>query len=357
MSLSSLLQNLIDKYSISTSKKNFYVFSLPIIFALVILFRVFLFEIYAIPSPSMRETLWEGDKILVSKLSIGARIPRSIRDIPWINLFYLLNNNSEENTNEDWWETKRLNGIKKIERNDLLVFNHVNNTSKYFIKRCVALPDDTIYIKDAIVFIDGEKSNFPGNVKLQYNLWFNDREKTIDFLNYQDLKYYPSYDVFHDSFFQICMTCDQAQLLSSQAFVDSLKTKTKQLDSVPISFPWNDQYPWTTENFGPLVIPKKGMKITLNQNNLILYKKLIRRFDCGEGCFQDIKNKVELNDTLEYTFRMNYYFVMGDNRYNSSDSRFWGFLPESHVIGHAVMVLFSTDIKERGLSRILKPLK
>lgn len=287
----------------------------------------------------MEDTLFPDDKIVVSKLKFGPRIPRSFAEIPWINL--IVHNGKQSEKNKKWWNTKRLTGTKTIERNDLLVFNHVNNSSKNFIKRCVALPGDTIHIKDGIVMIDGKELDFPIKSKLYYKVWYNDREKAFNYFKANGLKYYSS-NICNSSkkrCVEISIAYDQYRLLNSQDFVDSLKVKNVLPDSVPKSFPWNKKYLWTTENFGPLVIPQKNMKISLNANNIALYQKLIRRFDCGEECFQDIKNEIELNDSIEYTFRLNYYFMMGDNRFNSSDSRFWGFLPESHIIGNVVLIL------------------
>ncbi len=334
--------------------KMYYLVGFVFIFSLAIAIRVFLFEIYTIPSSSMENTLFPGDKIMVSKIKYGPRMPKSPFEIPWVNLFFFLNDKARERMDEDWWEKRRLDGTKKIERNDVLVFNHVDNYNEHYIKRCIGLPWDTLRIINGEVLINGREMNPPGKVRLRYIVWYNDRQRTIDLLDDLGLNYFRSFKTPGKKSLEIGMTYDEVELMERAPFVDSLSIITSAPDTVSKAFPWNNQYLWTAENYGPLAIPYKGLHVTLDPDNVILYRKSIRKFDCGKDCFEELEKEVKEKGSVEYTFEQDYFFMMGDNRYNSNDSRFWGLVPEDHIIGNAVMVLFSTDMKNKGLARTLK---
>ncbi|MCG8306367.1 MAG: signal peptidase I [Cytophagales bacterium] len=342
---------ILSKSALLLKIKMYYPAGFILIFAIAIAVRVFLAEIYTIPSSSMENTLLPGDKILVSKLKYGPRMPRSPFEIPWINLFFYLNNKARERMDEHWWEGKRLSGTNAVEYNDILVFNHVDHIHDHFIKRCIGLPGDTLLIRNGEVQLNGRISDFPGKVRLRFEIWYKDRDKTVDFLDDLGLNYFRSFRRSGPKRLEVSMTCNQAGVLESAAFVDSLSILTTPSDTVAKAFPWHNNYLWTADNYGPLVIPKKGMKVVLDNNNMILYRKVLRKFDCGPDYFRRIEKTIREKGSLEYGFSKNYYFVMGDNRHNSNDSRIWGLLPEDHVIGNASMVLFSTNLKNSGLAR------
>lgn len=330
---------------------------LALVFMFAVAIRIFLVEIYTIPSSSMENTLFSGDKVLVSKLKYGPRMPNSPFDIPWINILFYLNGNARERINETWWENKRLNGIYKVERQDVLVFNHVDNKKDHFIKRCIGLPGDTLEIKNGKEYINKSTSPQLESVKSRYELWYNDRKEAIGFLDSQGIDYYEILKINRTKSLQVTLSPDQILKLENTPSIDSITLYINSIDKVPTVFPWSEKYHWTAENFGPVVIPRLGMKVILNKTNIDLYRKAIRKFDGNKELMNKIDSLILKEGKMEYVFLKNYYFLMGDNRSYSNDSRFWGFVPEDNIIGNVVVVLFSTDIKNTGLSRVLKEIE
>lgn len=337
--------------------KIYYVSMLALVFMFAVAIRIFLVEIYTIPSSSMENTLFSGDKVLVSKLKYGPRMPNSPFDIPWINILFYLNGNARERINETWWENKRLNGIYKVERQDVLVFNHVDNKKDHFIKRCIGLPGDTLEIKNGKEYINKSTSPQLESVKSRYELWYNDRKEAIGFLDSQGIDYYEILKINRTKSLQVTLSPDQILKLENTPSIDSITLYINSIDKVPTVFPWSEKYHWTAENFGPVVIPRLGMKVILNKTNIDLYRKAIRKFDGNKELMNKIDSLILKEGKMEYVFLKNYYFLMGDNRSYSNDSRFWGFVPEDNIIGNVVVVLFSTDIKNTGLSRVLKEIE
>jgi len=337
--------------------KIYYLVVFLAVFVLSITIRVFIFEIYSIPSSSMENALFPGDKIIVSKLKYGPKMPASPFEIPWVNLFFYLNADARERLDESWWDGKRLNGINKVERHDVLVFKFPDNKKDHFIKRCIALPGDTLLIRNGVVFINGEKTEFPHNVKLRYSVWYNNRKKALNVMDSLLVNFYPSFARTKGRTLETTLNSDQVLSLENSLYIDSLTIAIPPQDTVSKAFPWDRHFLWTPENFGPLVIPGKGMKMTLDQNNFALHRKVIEKFDCEKDSFEEIETLISTGGSTEYTFRNNYYFMMGDNRYGSNDSRFWGMVPEDNIVGNATIVLFSSDLKEKGLSRIFKKIE
>lgn len=242
--------------------------------------RIFIFQIFKIPTASMNNTLKEGDYILVNKLAYGTRIPITPLSLPigntyidWIQIPYL-----------------RIPGYTDVAYNDIIVFNFpleedspVDHRQEY-VKRCIGLPGDTIQIIEGVVFVNSKKITESENI-----LFLLDAQK-------------------------------KRLLIDSSVYS-------------PAVFPNSSEIKWNADNFGSLYIPKKNETIALTKNNIILYKRVIEKH---ENNTLKLKNdSVFINDQFckSYTFKMDYYFSLGDNRYNSIDSRFWGFVPENHLIG------------------------
>ncbi len=256
-----------------------------LIFVIAISFRLFFIELYSIPSGSMEDTLLPGDKVLVNKLAYGPKLPASPYDIPWVNLgWYFL---AEKNTNPDsvYWKYHRLKGFSEIKHGDVMVFSHPlwGGRNNYFVKRCIALPGDTLQI-------------IKGRIKI--NAGFLDKQPTIKMI-----------PVVYDSTHTV--------------------------------YPYHPNIRWSVDDYGPLVVPYKGMQIRLTKKALQVYYNVIKDH---EPVNADWKNEVFRNNekTAElYIFQNNYYFMLGDNRHNSNDSRYWGFLPEEDINGKAMFVLFN----------------
>ena len=316
--------------------------------------RIFLIEIYAIPSGSMADTLLPGDKVLVSKLNYGARLPRSPFEIPWVNLGFYLNKKARSRLDSVWYKYHRIKGFSKVERGDVIVFNKPLNREIFLIKRCIGLPGDTLQIINGEVFCNHKKMKEAASVKLKYNIRFNNLQRFTclsDSLHLHKLIVcYKRRSTTH----RVLLTTEQFQTLKNADCIDTLYISIATPDSVLQTFPHNNSFPWSPENFGSIIIPEKGMQIKLTERNFLLYKSIINSY---EGKNLSCKNgEVYNNETAvkQYSFGQNYYFTMGDNRHNSLDSRSWGFVPEEEIVGKAVIILFSKEYGGLRWNRFLK---
>lgn len=303
-----------------------------------ILLRVFFFQIMQIPSSSMRMTFCEGDYIVVNKLALGARFPMTPLTSPfgsgrafldWIRLPYM-----------------RLPGYTRVCRNDVLVFN-LPTEDEYpvdlrtpYIKRCVALPGDSFCIKEGRLWLNGKFMSDPEGVEYNYRITLPEGSGTYDhLLSEVDEKPERSADGSHCS---LIMTPELAgALIKSNTILSAERITENEKKSDPQFFPHDFRMKWNGDNVGPLKIPKKGDSVRINTENLSLYKRLIENY---EGSSIDTKSdSVFINHKYArfYRFKQDYYYTIGDNRSNSIDSRFWGFLPESHLIGRVSFVLYS----------------
>ena len=368
---------------ISSLYRNIYEWGNAIVFATVVatLIHIFFFQMYVIPSSSMEKSLLVGDYLYVSKVTYGPQMPNTPVAFPFVHHTMPFSQTKKSFSEAIKLPYKRLKGLRQIERNDVVVFNFpagdtvlVENQAvtyydvlrdyqeqygkqkgrellekqynivyrpvdkrENYIKRCVALPGDSIKIVDGELFINGKVQDKV--VEKQYCYSINTSEPlsqyAIDELGITEIS------GSGNNYFSPLTD----QMVERLLKMKNVKSVTRYI-ATDESFPHDPHYKWTADNMGSLWIPKKGATITLTQENLPLYERII---DVYEDNDLEVKNgEIFINEEKaeSYTFKMDYYWMMGDNRHNSADSRYWGFVPEDHIVGKASFIWMSAD--QRG---------
>ncbi len=353
-----------------------------IIYALVLVYFLFLFvgQNYQIPSSSLEKSLLTGDFLWVNKVTYGPRVPQTPLHFPLAqNTLPFFNCKSY--IEHPQLEYKRLKGLRNVERMDIVVFNFpagdtvalkctnpdyytlcqergrdvVRNNKEVFgdiiyrpvdrrdnyVKRCLGLPGETLQIKDGIVYINGKAVPQPKNVQYLYYVETDGTPITDEL--YDELGI--SMDDRHGSGnqYMLLLTGDMKKTLESKPWVTFIQRIQPDASESVFTYPVGTDYGWTHANYGPIWIPKKGTKVDLTLANLPLYERCIRNY---EGNTLEVKgNQILINGqpATSYTFKMDYYWMQGDNRDNSLDSRFWGFVPEDHIVGTPSIILISFD--------------
>lgn len=290
------------------------------------------------------------DIILVNKLAYGPKLPKSPFDIPWVNL--LFHKNEKGSMEGMSWPYKRLSGYSEIVRGDVIVFSDLEK--KFFVKRCVGVSGDTLALKNGEVYTNNKRYNSPKGVKNQYTLEIKDLQKfykDMDSLGITTLMF-PD-DIKPNS---LSSTFSLDELLKIQVLksVERIEKKLDTFDEKRRFFAFTLKPLWTLDNMGPFIVPKKAMVINLNNETSDLYQKAIRIHEQVEFSENDGHYYIDGKKVSTYTFKNNYYFVLGDNRKDSVDSRFMGFVPEENVVGRVQCVLFSYYLDRFNWDRFFK---
>ena len=359
-----------------------------IIFAVVAatIIRTFILEAYTIPTSSMEKSLLVGDFLFVSKLAYGPKIPNTPLSFPfvhhtmplskyaksyleWIKLPYyrfpgfghverydavVFNYPSGDTVvlqrqNEDYYQIIRHEGRQNVWRRYDVTARPVDKRENY-IKRCIGLPGDTLQIIDKQVYINGDKAFNPPN--MQYNYIVTVRNNS--FTNKSFRRFIDKMDIteIHNwqNGFIFPLNAKEAEMLKKdKRFVNVEVSLSPKGEGNADIFPHDPQhFNWNRDNFGPLYIPEAGETVELNAENIALYRKIINTYENNTLVEKNGKFIINGEETDRYTFKQDYYWMMGDNRDNSADSRFWGFVPFDHIVGKAEFVWLSLD-KNKGL--------
>lgn len=327
-----------------------------LVFATVVatLIRWLLLEAFVIPTHSMEQTLLAGDFILVSKLHYGTRTPQTPLQLP---LMHQTIRGTNIPSYLPWIQLPmyRLPGFSKVKRGDKMVFNCITELDKpvdlrtYYIKRCVGLPGEVVRMDRLQLYINEEVQ--PPYPSLQHRYYLKTQARLSDafFRKYNISEYMPVQEDY-----LVHTTSQTAAQLAQLPHVQAMRLVIIPTESFnPAVYPNSPLFPWNEDNFGPLTIPAQGMIIPINPSTLEQYAQVITHYE-GHQNVRIEEDQLWINEqqVQEYTFCQNYYFVMGDNRPNSVDSRFWGFVPADHLVGKAVFILFSLDHKKKALAKI-----
>ncbi|MBN2237135.1 MAG: signal peptidase I [Bacteroidales bacterium] len=367
-----------------------------IVFAVIAasIIRIFLVEAYTIPTSSMEKSLLVGDFLFVSKMAYGPKSPQTPIAFPFVH--HTLPFTAFTKSYVEWISLPfhRYPGIGKVKNNDVVVFNYPSgdtvvlerqNEDYYqivrmmefdqqnkkganyvegmgrdlvwqryhvtarpvdkrenYIKRCIAIPGDTLEIIDRQVYINRKAADNPEKMQFRYDVFTNGtglNPRAMDKLGITE------WDQVSNSHYILSLNEESKKQLEKFTNITQIQVRNKEKGQIysPI-FPHDPRnFRWNEDNFGPLVIPKKGTTVAIDASNIALYKKIISKYE---------HNDLEVNDSTilingkiadSYTFKMDYYWMMGDNRHNSADSRYWGFVPEDHIVGKASFVWLSLD--------------
>ncbi|MDA3819333.1 MAG: signal peptidase I [Candidatus Delongbacteria bacterium] len=375
-----------------------------IIFAVIAasIIRAFFFEAFTIPTSSMEKTMMVGDYLFVSKVAYGPRKPITPLSFPFVHHTMPLSQKTKSFLTWIQNPYERMAGFGDVKRNDIVVFNYptgdtvvlenqaqgyydiirvkvrelkimdmkagrkTNSEQVYYnqarkivrnrntiivrpvdkrenyIKRCVALPGDSLEIRDGWVYIDGKPQKHFKGIQFNYEVITDGRilsENTLERLDVSNR------DIWHQGRKYILpLTEKQAKTLKNIRIVNSI-TKLTQAEGIRNYriFPHYKKYDWNEDWFGPLYVPKAGETIDLTLDNLPLYERVINHYEKNDLKVKDGKIYINGKATGQYQFKMDYYWMMGDNRHNSADARFWGFVPENHIVGKAAIIWLSLD--------------
>ncbi|NER12136.1 signal peptidase I [Leptobacterium flavescens] len=344
-----------------------------ILFAIVAatMVHTYFMQPYVIPTSSLEKTLLVGDFLFVSKFHYGARTPMTTVAAPMVHDTIPVAK-IKSYTNKPQLPYFRLPGFQNIKRNEIVVFSWPTDTVRFFrdrsnihiqkpidkksnyVKRCVGIAGDSLELRDGYVYINGKRSDLPDRAKLQFSYSATTNGQT----NYSSQYLYDRYDVNPGEGGMV--SNNQLEFISlSEAAADRLQNNPSIIDVQrnispkgsydPRIFPHSNNFNWNQDNFGPIYIPQAGKSVALDLEVLPLYSRIIEEY---EGNTLRVEgNQIFINDQLadSYTFKQDYYWMMGDNRHNSEDSRYWGYVPYDHVVGKPVFIWMSWDSNANGI--------
>jgi signal peptidase I len=333
------------------------------------LIRFFVFEAYTIPTPSMEGSLMVGDFLFVSKLHYGVRTPKTPLQLPL--------------THQKIWFTNipsylrwldlpiyRLPGFSSVKQGDAVVFNVPNfeedgdapvDLRTFYVKRCVATPGDVLEVRDQQVIVNGKAMENP--VRMQHPIFMKTKENLEEkFFEAYGIRNSP--DASYDSADWLPLAEPDSQNVLWGYKMNTSKAMMEEIQALPFNktfdtnlfkdpkgvtfidiFPHDTTlYKWNRDFYGPLKVPAKGLTVPMTPGNVALYSEAIQKYEGNKNVVVNgYQISIDGKAITSYTFKQDYYFMMGDNRHNSADSRFWGFVPSDHIVGKAFFVWMSID--------------
>jgi signal peptidase I len=348
-----------------------------LLFAIIVatLVHTYVVQPFTIPTSSLEKSLLIGDFLFVSKVNYGPRVPMTTVALPMVHDSIPL---TKRKSYLSWPQLPylRLPALEKIKRNDIVVFNWPVDTVHYFfepkgrpgvikpidkksnyVKRCVGVPGDSLSIKDGFVYINNEKLILPERAKPQYSYAVAlDGKTPIDFesllkelnVNLVDVLGFKNEEK-RDTLYFAALTEVNAERLKNTPGITNVKRQISKGNDNAI-FPHINK--WNQDNFGPIYIPEAGKTVALTNESLPFYKDIITNYEGNTLQIDGAHFIINGKQTNSYTFKQNYYWMMGDNRHNSEDSRYWGYVPENHIVGKPVFIWMSWDTNGKGINKV-----
>ncbi|RYJ51784.1 signal peptidase I [Flavobacterium petrolei] len=345
-----------------------------LLFAIVVatIVHTYFIQPYTIPTSSLEKSLLVGDFLFVSKMNYGARVPMTTVALPMVHDSIPLTKSKSYLT---WPQLPymRMPGIQNIDRTDIVVFNWpVDTVYRFFdtskrraykpvdkksnyVKRCVGIPGDNLSLKDGIVYIDGKILQLPERAKPQFSYKVAlDGKTPIDFESlFKDLDVTDPAGFMdqtkRDTLFMSALTEVGAERLKNTPGITAVIRQISRENDNGV-FPHINK--WNRDNYGPVYIPENGKTVALTTETLPFYKAIITDYENNDLKANGSEIRINGEIATTYTFKQNYYFMMGDNRHNSEDSRYWGFVPENHIVGKPIFIWLSIDPNGKGINKI-----
>lgn len=352
------------------------------VFAIVAatIIRTFFVEAYTIPTPSMEGSMLVNDYLFVSKLSYGPRVPMTPLAVPLVHNTMPVTG-GKSYTDAVKWKYHRWWGFGDVARYDVVVFNFPNgdtvlkeqpeadyyalcrrfgrdavlssgdiivrpvDKTDNYIKRCIGIPGDKLEVRDGVAYINDKPTPTFAHSKTTFLVKSGSGGLSADFMEQSNIDQDPSFAPGDAQSFYYMMENDQVDMVKQQPGVASVTPAFYPkgfVEAEYLPFPYDTaNYKWNRDNYGPLMIPKKGTTVTLTPQNISIYRRIIGVYE--GNTLEEKGGQFIINGqaATNYTFKMDYYWMMGDNRHNSLDSRYWGFVPEDHIVGKAWFVWLS----------------
>jgi signal peptidase I len=339
----------------SIQKSGSWLKAIILAFILILIIRTFIFQTFIIQNSSMEANLFPGEMVCINKLCYGSRIPMTLLSIPIISL---RSSSASPKYYLTWIELPyyRLHGYDNVKHNEIIAFNYPEeygvpvDKKTVYVKRCVALPGDTLQIKHNNLYINGKITDIK-NIQFKYNVSAKGKQISKDIFEKYEISEGGKTSQYGE--YELYLTDTKASELKRNKEIRNVERDSSEQDEFTGQlFQSRTLTKWTLQNYGPIIIPKAGKEMEINLKNICLYDTLITRYENKQLEIDGVNILIDGQPVQHYTFKNNYYFVLDDNRDNSKDSRYWGLLPESYIIGKVNFIFFSMNPEKKGFKKV-----